>query len=170
MSLDGTEVAGEREAAGLGRSGEISERAIAQGEHAIAAACEAEMVGDEDGGQAMLALEALEQAEDGLGRGLVEIAGGLVGEQDGGFGDEGARERDALLLAARELARAMPGAIGEADGGEPGQRRTARCCGGRPAGEQRHGDVFGGGELREQVVELPEVADLAVAEGGGGGA
>ena len=44
------------------------------------------MVGDEDGGEAMFALEALEQVEDGLGGGLVEVAGGFIGKQDGGLG------------------------------------------------------------------------------------
>ena len=45
----------------------------------------------------------------------VEVAGRLVGEDQLGIGDERAGDRDALLLAARKLARTMPGAVGDAD-------------------------------------------------------
>ena len=45
----------------------------------------------------------------------VERAGRLVGEQDLGPRDQRAGDRDALLLAARELARQVLGAVGEAD-------------------------------------------------------
>jgi hypothetical protein len=37
----------------------------------------------------------------------IEIAGRLVREQHGRMGDEGARDRHALLLAARQLLRIM---------------------------------------------------------------
>ena len=37
----------------------------------------------------------------------IQVAGGFVGEHDGGAVDESAGERDALLLAARKLVRPM---------------------------------------------------------------
>ena len=40
--------------------------------------------------------------------GAVEVAGGLVGEKQNGLVDQGARDGDALALAARELARTVP--------------------------------------------------------------
>ena len=49
---------------------------------------------------------------------LVEIAGRLVGDQDGGMRRERARERDALLLAAGELRRIVLLPLGEPDRGE----------------------------------------------------
>ena len=50
--------------------------------------------------------------EDVLGALRVEVAGGLVGDDEIGVGDDGARDRDALLLAAGELLRAVMRAIG----------------------------------------------------------
>src|SRR4029079_2282136 len=44
--------------------------------------------------------EDLQDLQRGLG---VEVRGGLVGEQDGGAVGDGARDRQALLFAAREL-------------------------------------------------------------------
>jgi hypothetical protein len=41
----------------------------------------------------------------------VEVAGRLVGEQDERVAHQGARHRDALLLAARELAGQVLGAV-----------------------------------------------------------
>ena len=61
-----------------------------------------------------------QQLED-LAAGLrVEVAGRLVGEEDRRPRDERARERDALLLAAGELGRAMRAPVGE-----PGLLRAA---------------------------------------------
>ena len=50
---------------------------------------------------------------------------------------------------------------------EPGTGGGQGRFAGLAAGEQRQRYVFQGGELGQQVVELPEVADRAVAEGGG---
>ena len=63
------------------------------------------VVGDVDEGDADVALQLLELQLHGLAQLGVEGAEGLVEEQHGGPVDEGARERHALLLAARELAR-----------------------------------------------------------------
>ncbi len=59
-------------------------------------------------------VEALDEGEDCLGGAFVEVAGGFVGEEDLGLGDQGAGEADALLLASAELAGLMLGAFGEA--------------------------------------------------------
>ena len=79
-------------------------------------------------------LRARMQREEQIGdlrAGLaVEIAGRLVGEQHGGPRRDGARERDALLLAAGELARIVIDTRAEADGTKfglaPGRTRRAR--------------------------------------------
>ncbi len=80
-----------------------------------------------------------------------------------GRGDEGAGEGDALLLPAAEFARAMAGAGFEADFAEPAASGVEGGGAAFAAGEQGHGDVFEGGEFGQEVVELPDVADLAVA-------
>ena len=60
---------------------------------------------------------AFAQQPQHLGAGLgVEVAGGLVREHDRRPGDERARDRDALLLAARHLGRAVRAPVVEADG------------------------------------------------------
>ncbi len=55
----------------------------------------------------------------------VEIAGRLVGEEHRRPRDDGARDGDALLLAAGQLGRRVPLAALEADLGERRQRQLA---------------------------------------------
>ena len=81
-----------------------------------------------DDGLLELPVEPLEQVEDLVGRLAVEVAGGLVGEQQRRVGDDRARDRDALLLAARELARVVVEAVAEPDDLE---RESARARGAR---------------------------------------
>ena len=78
-----------------------------------------------------LGVELVEERHDlvaGLG---VEVAGGFVGEDDGGLVDEGAGDGDALTLTAGELVGLVHHAAAEADGLENSSWR-ARC--GRPRG------------------------------------
>ena len=64
-------------------------------------------MGDHDDRLAELAHGAAHEVED-LGPGAaVEVAGGLVGEDDRRLAGQGAGDGDALLLAAAELARAV---------------------------------------------------------------
>ena len=65
-----------------------------------------------------------------IGRARVEVAGRLVGEEERRLGDQRARDRDALLLAAGELARLVVETIAEADALErrDGQRAACRAC------------------------------------------
>ena len=71
------------------------------------------LVGDEDDGAAR-GVEVVQEGEDVRGRGRVEVAGGLVGQEERGLGHECPGDGDALLLAARELARLVLGTIGQA--------------------------------------------------------
>ena len=70
---------------------------------------------DQDDGQPLLAVELLEHVEDLDAGARVEVAGRLVGEEEGGVVDEGAGDGDALLLAAGELGRLVFEPIGQAD-------------------------------------------------------
>src|SRR2546421_4292394 len=54
--------------------------------------------GDDDGRAARVRVE--EELEDAVGQRRIEISRRLVGEQDGRLVDQGARDGDALLLAA----------------------------------------------------------------------
>ncbi len=68
-----------------------------------------------DDGLAVLAVERLQQVEDLVARLAIEVAGRLVAQQQRRVGDDGARDADALLLAARELARVVIGPLAEPD-------------------------------------------------------
>src|SRR5688572_33088053 len=93
------------------------------------------IMGDHDDGLAEVAVEQLQDREDLVGGGAVEVAGRLVGEQELWIRDDRAGDRDALLLAARHLARAVLHAVAEADARERGLDPT-RALGLREAGEQ----------------------------------
>ena len=93
----------------------------------------------------------------------VEVAGRLVGEHAGGLGHEGAREGAALALAARELARLVLEARAEADLLQDLRRAAARLVAVHPADEERHRHVLHRGELGQEVMELVDEAERAVA-------
>ena len=107
----------------------------------------------------------LEQAIDDELTGIaVEIPGGLVSEQQLWSGDEGAGDRHALLLAARQLARVMRQAMTEAD------RREGFCRGGKCIGATAElewdRDILQGRHRGQQVEGLKDDADPSAAEPG----
>jgi len=72
------------------------------------------VVGDDHDGRAGL-VELVDQGQDGLPGGLVEVPGRLVSEHDGGLADQGPGDGDSLSLPAGELRGAGPAALGEAN-------------------------------------------------------
>jgi hypothetical protein len=56
-------------------------------------------------------VQPLNQVEDAAGGGLVQVAGGFVGQQQPGIVDQRAGQRHALLLAAGKFAGPMVAAI-----------------------------------------------------------
>src|SRR5712671_7942208 len=89
----------------VGQDGDAGGEAFGQGA----------LVGDHDDGHAEGVLNFAEEQEDLLAGGGVEIAGGLIGEEDGGLIYQCAGESAALLLAAGELAGSMVVTGAEAD-------------------------------------------------------
>src|SRR5262249_14929356 len=77
---------------------------------------------------------------------------------------ERARDRHALLLAARQLAGSMPNAVTEADGLQDLRRAILGLALRHSLDERRHRDVLEGRELGQQVMELEDEADGLVAE------
>ena len=75
----------------------------------------ARVVRHHDDRLAVVAVERLQQVENLVARLAIEIARGLVAQQQRRVGDDGAGDADALLLAARELPRIVLRAFGEAD-------------------------------------------------------
>src|SRR5439155_11125589 len=91
--------------------------ARAAADHADHAACVAgdlRVVSDEDHGGAA-AVQVLQQAEDALARGRVQAPRRLVGKDQPGSVCQGTRDRDLLLLAAREATGSRPAAFFKAD-------------------------------------------------------
>ena len=86
--------------------------AVAECDAALRPRGDVGLMGDEDHGDAAC-VQLLEQCDDLLGGTAVERAGRLVGEEDMRVVDERARDRHALLLAAGQLRRLVPGALGE---------------------------------------------------------
>ena len=88
------------------------------------------IVGDHDDGAA-LGMELAQQPEDDLFVLGVQIAGGLVGQDDLRIVDEGAGNADALLLAAGKLRGQVMrrGLQADAARARPGLRFRPSCCG-----------------------------------------
>ncbi len=105
----------------------VVQRAI-EARHAVAGRDDAaEIVRDDDEGEAEALLEVVEQADEPFLAGLVDAGGGLIEEQEPGFGDQGAGDEDALLLAAGQApdgllreGQHIDGLEGCADGGAVG--------------------------------------------------
>jgi len=120
-------------------------------------------VRDDDQRQAVF-VERAKQLDDlraGLG---VEVAGRLVAQEQLGRVIESARDRHALLLPARQRARARLGLVADADTRQrlDGARVGARRVSVGEIGGQL--DVLARRQMVEQVERLEDEADLAVAE------
>jgi hypothetical protein len=121
------------------------------------------VVGDHHDGFVVLANEFFEEGHDFIGAFAVEVAGGLVAEEEGGVGDDGASDGDALFLTARELAGEVIHAVGKADD-RKGGFYVGAALGLRELGEKkRELHVLEGGENRDEVIHLKDEADVAGA-------
>jgi hypothetical protein len=111
-----------------GLPGVIDEAAVGEGDDAVGDPAELALVGDEHDGLAV-ARERAEEVEHRAGGARVEVAGGLVGDDDRRVVGERAGDRGALLLAARERRRQLVGLIGDADAVEQLEGACASAVG-----------------------------------------
>ena len=88
---------------------------VAQHQHSVGHVGDDRVVGDEDGGRAEFAVNALDRLEHEHAGLAVERAGRFVAQQDVRLLRNGARDGDALLLAARKLRREMVQPFAQAD-------------------------------------------------------
>ncbi len=95
----------------------------------------------------------------------VEVRERLVEQQQVGLRRQRARQRDALLLSARQLVRILVPVAGEPDDLDALGRAPHAL--GAGAAVQPEGDVVGDGEMREQGVVLEHHADAALLRGHG---
>ncbi|GAA5017727.1 hypothetical protein GCM10025734_68890 [Kitasatospora paranensis] len=159
------EVAGQPGAAGGEQVGELpgldDPAAAHQGRGVADRLDDVHLVGDQQHGEAELAVEVAQQGQDRPGGLRVEGAGGLVGEQHLGVAGQGAGDADALLLAAGELAGVAAGPVGEADQVEQFGGLAAALGAVQADDLQRQFDVLLGGARGEQVEVLEDHADPA---------
>src|SRR5215475_5499967 len=142
----------------------VGDPPVGEEHHPVGVAGGHRVVGDHDDGLAELAHAAAEQVQDFRTGPGVEVAGGLVGEDDLWPSGQGARDGDPLLLPAGQLRGAVPQPRAQAhrvhDGAEPG------LVGGAARDVQREGDVVRRGEGGQQVVGLEDEADVVTAQPG----
>ena len=122
------------------------------------------VVGDHDDRLAELVDRPAHEGQDLGARPAVEVAGGLVGEDDRRAAGERPGHGDPLLLPARQLGRSVVEPLAQVDGAdhvvEPAPLGVA-------AGEgQRQRDVLEGGERRDEVERLEHEADPVAPEAG----
>ena len=121
-------------------------------------------MGDDDEGAASAGGKLIHQRQDAGGGVLVEVAGGLVHQHQAGIGDQGPGDRRTLALTAGQLAGLVFG-----PGAQPYlvQQSTRLVLGvtlAATANDQRQRHVLQRRELRQQMVELVDEADVAIAE------
>ena len=116
---------------------------------------------DDDEGGVGLAGDLLKEGHDDAARVRVEGARRLVGEDDARAAHEGARDRDALLLAATHLTRVRVGALAQAHTLKHVERDRTPTQQLRAGGIQEGNlDVFGGRARRKDVELLEHEAEI----------
>ena len=142
----------------VGRSIASTMRPSARNRTSSACAAAVGIVGDHHDGLTHRVDGVAQEAEDLGARSRVEVAGRFVGEQHRGPARERACDRDALLLTARQLRRAVVQPVAEPDGLHD---RVEPLLVRLPAAERgRQGDVLERGEGRHEVERLEDEADL----------
>ena len=132
-----------------GRIGQlVGDATIGEEDHAVGVAGGDRVVGDHDDGLAELANGVPHEREDLRAGGAVEVAGGLVGEDDLWPAGQRTGDGDALLLAARQFVRPVLQTVRQTDGRDHVVDPVAI---GLRAGEvHREGDVLDRGQRRER--------------------
>src|SRR6202042_2915986 len=102
-----------------------------------------------------------EKAQDFGARLGVQVAGGLVREDDGRVVHEGARYRDPLLLASGKLAWAVRRAVLEADDPQAREGGFRARLRGNARVEEREPDVLERRRAAEQIESLENESQLA---------
>ncbi len=135
-----------------------------QPHHPVAALRQCGIVRDEHQ-RGVAFLVAGEQQLDDLAAGrLVEIAGRFVGDENRRMRRHGARERDALLLAAGQFCRIMVHALGKADRGKLGGGALEGIRGAREF--ERHRDVLQRRHGGDEMKTLENDSDIFSAKAG----
>src|ERR1700730_1472511 len=138
-----------------GRSHASAQNAMFQSQYTVATRGERQVVRRDQRRQLVRAMQPLQQLEHGPSILLVQVSGRFIRQQHGRPGDERPGNSDALLFPARKLPCAVLGPLLRPPLGEP-----LACCVHRrrknlTSQQQRHGYIFRGSKIRQQLVPLP---------------
>ena len=141
--------------------------AVAHDHDAFAVGGDVEFVGDHDDGDARV-VEFLEQPHDLDAGAGVEIAGGLVGQDEFRLVDQGAGDGDALLLSAGKLAGMMVTPVAQADLLQrlEGALSAFTVRNDGQVVKHRQLDILQGAGARQEIEALKHEAKFLVAEHG----
>src|SRR4051812_37543797 len=114
----------------------------------------------------MLLVQCVQELEDLVARLAIQVAGGLVAEQQRGIGHDRPGDADPLFLPARQLPRVVPRPIPETDDVQGNLHAFAAIGAGQLGQQQGQFDVPCRGEHRQQVVHLEDEPDVTGAPGG----
>ena len=142
----------------------LHQDAFLQMQHHVRAGGNQRVVRDHQDGLVVFAHQFLNERHDFIGALAVKVAGGLVAEEKGGIGDDGAGDGDTLLLSAGELA----GKMTRRGRGSPTMESAASTCSRRAdrerlREEQRKLNILVRREHRNEVVHLKDKPDVAGA-------
>ncbi len=121
------------------------------------------VVGDQDETGADFLVELKHQGVDLCGIPLVQITGRLVTEHAGRAGHEGTRHSAALTLATGKFGRLVVRTITQPDPLQQSHSLPLRLGNRGAADQQRHAHIFQRSEFGEQMVELVDEAQRAIA-------
>jgi hypothetical protein len=149
----------------LSRHGDrVDDRSVAHRDPARSARGEARVVRRDDHRRAAALGEACEQV-DHLGAGLrVEVACRLVGEDHARLIAERAGDRDALLLAARQVGGEVGHPVGEPDLAEEGDGALPERLASHAGGRQSRLDVLERRKRRDEIELLEDEAERAKSQ------
>ena len=121
-------------------------------------------MGHDDETGAEFAIEFQHQFEHLCRVPAVEVAGRFVGQHQSRLSYEGASHRGALPFAAGELGGAMREAFCQSNSRQQSARTFPGGARLHSPHQQRHGDIFERGEFRQQVMELIDESNGAIAQ------
>src|SRR5579872_2632894 len=150
----------------VGRSGFLEDDAVAHHDLALGPVGDVLLVRDHDD-RAPLLIERPEHLHDLVAGCRIEVAGGLVGQDDLGVVDKCAGDCDALLLAARKLEGAVIQPLAQADSRRQFEAPVALgLADRRVTGTVMQGqlDIFEHRVLGDQVIGLEDEAEFLIAD------
>lgn len=143
----------------------IEEDAVAHRDHLVGGRCDPRVVGDDHEGLPRF-VEVVEQAEDVERRLAVQVAGGLVGQDQQRFVHQGPGHRDALALAAGQRGRHVGGPVGEPHLLQQAECTLARRAGRAPGQQRGQFHILHRGQLVHQLEGLEDEPDGIAPEPG----